>query len=43
MGEIEIGDLIVEWDDNKAEKFRLISARLANKREVNKYYGQFSS
>ena len=98
MGEIEVGDLIVEWDDNKAEinrkkhginfekaaeifldefliddldeehsdyedrikvigmvekvlvviytergeKYRLISARLANKREVKKYYGQFS-
>lgn len=98
MGEIEIGEYIVEWDDNKAEinrkkhgisfekaaeifldefliddfdeehsyyeerikvigmvdkvlvviytergeKYRLISARLANKREVKKYYGQFS-
>ncbi|MBQ4403776.1 MAG: BrnT family toxin [Selenomonadaceae bacterium] len=97
MGEIEIGEYIVEWDDNKAEinrkkhgisfekaaeifldefliddfdeehsyyeerikvigmvdkvlvviytergeKYRLISARLANKREVKKYYGQF--
>ena len=98
MGEIEVGDYIVEWDDNKAEinrkkhgvsfekaaeifldefliddydeehsddedrikvigmvdkvlvviytergeNYRLISARLANKREVQKYYGQFS-
>ena len=98
MGEIEVGDYIVEWDDNKAElnwkkhgisfekaaeifldeflidyydeghsydedrikaigmvekvlvviytergeKYRLISARLANKREVKTYYGQFS-
>ena len=99
MGEIEIGDFIVEWDDNKAainkkkhhvtfemaayvfldeflidcydenhsddedrikvvgkvakilvviytergEKYRLISARLANKREEDEYYGQFDS
>ena len=98
MGEIELEDLIIEWDDNKAainkrkhgisfekaaeifldefliddydeehsydedrikiigmvdkilvviytergERYRLISARLANKREVKKYYGQFS-
>ena len=98
MGEIEVGEYIVEWDDNKAElnwkkhgisfekaaeifldeflidyydeghsydedrikaigmvekvlvviytergeKYRLISARLANKREVKTYYGQFS-
>ena len=98
MGDIEVGDYIVEWDDNKAEinrkkhgvsfekaaeifldefliddydeehsddedrikvigmvdkvlvviytergeNYRLISARLANKREVQKYYGQFS-
>ena len=98
MGEIDIGGLIVEWDDNKAEinrkkhgisfekaaeifldefliddydeehsddeerikvigmvdrvlvviytergeKYRLISARLATKREVIKYYEQFS-
>ena len=98
MGEIEVGEFIVEWDDNKAEinrkkhgvsfekaaeifldefliddydeahsdeeerikiigmvdkvlvviytergeNYRLISARLANKREVQKYYGQFS-
>ena len=98
MGEIEVGGLIVEWDDNKAElnwkkhgisfekaaeifldeflidyydeghsdyedrikvigmvdkvsvviytergeKYRLISARLASKREVIKYYEQFS-
>ena len=97
-GEIEIGDLIVEWDDEKAEinykkhgirfekateifldefliddydeehsyyedrirvigmvdkvlvviytergeNYRLISARFATKREVKKYYGQFS-
>ncbi|MBR4383516.1 MAG: BrnT family toxin [Selenomonadaceae bacterium] len=99
MGEIEIGDFIVEWDDAKAainkkkhnvtfemaalvfldeflidcydenhsddedrikvigkvakilvviytergEKYRLISARLANKREEDEYYGQFDS
>ena len=98
MGEIDIGEYIVEWDDNKAEinrkkhgvsfekaaeifldefliddydeehsddeerikvigmvdkvlvviytergeNYRLISARLATKREVKKYYGQFS-
>ena len=98
MGEIEVGEYFVEWDDNKAEinrkkhgvsfekaaeifldefliddydeehsddedrikvigmvdkvlvviytergeNYRLISARLANKREVQKYYGQFS-
>ena len=98
MGEIEIGDCIVEWDDKKAEinikkhgiyfedaarifldenriedydelhsdyeerikvigkvdeilfviytergeKYRLISARYANKKEVNDYYGQYS-
>ena len=98
MGEIEIGDYIVEWDDNKAEinvkkhgvyfedaarifldeyriddydelhsndeeriqvigkvdeilfviytergeKYRLISARYANKKEVDDYYGQYS-
>lgn len=97
MGEIEIGEYIVEWDDNKAEinrkkhnvtfemaarvfldenliddydelhsddedrikvigmvakvlvviytergeKYRLISARYANKREEDKYYGQY--
>ena len=97
MGEIDIGGLIVEWDDNKAEanykkhgirfrvaariflddnrfedydklhsenedrwkvvgkvrdvlvviytergeKYRLISARLANKREEDEYYGQY--
>ena len=97
MGEIEIGDLIVEWDDNKAElnwkkhkiyfedaayiflddyriedydelhsenedrwkvvgkvrdvlvviytergeKYRLISARFANTREEEEYYGQY--
>ncbi|MBQ3442964.1 MAG: BrnT family toxin [Selenomonadaceae bacterium] len=97
MGEIEIGDLIVEWDDNKAElnwkkhkiyfedaayvfldekrfedydelhseyedrwkvvgkvrdvlvviytergeKYRLISARYANKKEEDEYYGQY--
>lgn len=97
MGEIEIGDLIVEWDDNKAElnwkkhkiyfedaayvfldekrfedydelhsdyedrwkvvgkvrdvlvviytergeKYRLISARYANKHEEDEYYGQY--
>ena len=99
MGEIEIGEYIVEWDDVKAEinrkkhdvtfemaarvfldeflidyydeehsddeerikvigkvakvlvviytergeKYRLISARLANKREEDIYYGQFSN
>ena len=98
MGEIEVGEYFVEWDDNKAEinrkkhgvsfekaaeifldefliddydeehsddedrikvigmvdkvlvviytergeNYRIISARLANKREVQKYYGQFS-
>ena len=97
MGEMEVGDYFVEWDDNKAainkkkhkvtfemaalvfldknliddydeehsddeerikvigkvakilvviytergEKYRLISARLANKREEDRYYGQF--
>lgn len=97
MGEIEVGDYVVEWDDNKAElnwkkhgirfrvaarifldenrfevydelhsenedrwkvigkvrdvlvviyterseKYRLISARLANKREEDEYYGQY--
>ena len=97
MGEIDIGNLIVEWDDNKAElnwkkhkiyfedasyvfldekrfedydelhseyedrwkvvgkvrdvlvviytergeKYRLISARLANKHEEDEYYGQY--
>ena len=97
MGEIDIGGLIVEWDDDKAElnwkkhgirfnvaarifldenkfedydelhsddedrwkvvgkvrdvlvviytergeKYRLISARLANKREEEEYYGQY--
>ena len=97
MGEIEVGEYIVEWDDNKAElnwkkhkiyfedaayifldenkfedydfehsdyedrwkvigkvrdvlvviytermeKYRLISARLANKREEEEYYGQY--
>ena len=97
MGEIDIGGLIVEWDDEKAEanykkhgirfrvaarifldenrmdiydeihsenedrwkvigkvrdilaviytergeKYRLISARLANKREEDEYYGQY--
>ena len=97
MGEIDIGGLIVEWDDNKAklnwkkhkiyfedaayifldenkfedydfehsdyedrwkvigkvrdvlvviytergEKYRLISARFANKREEEEYYGQY--
>ena len=97
IGEIEIGELIVEWDDNKAElnwkkhgihfedaaliflddkliddydelhsddedrikvigkvgkilvviytergeKYRIISARNANKRERSKYYGQY--
>ena len=99
MGEIELGELIIEWDDRKAainkkkhgvsfelaakvfldefliddydenhsddedrikvigmvakvlaviyterqDRYRLISARLANNREVKKYYGQFSS
>ena len=99
MGEIDIGEFIVEWDDVKAEinrkkhdvtfemaarvfldeflidyydeehsddeerikvigkvakvlvvictergeKYRLISARLANKREEDIYYGQFSN
>ncbi len=99
MGEIELGELLIEWDDRKAainkkkhgvsfelaakvfldefliddydedhsddedrikvigmvakvlvviyterkERYRLISARLANKKEVKKYYGQFSS
>ena len=98
MGEIEIGEYIVEWDDNKAEinykkhgihfedaaliflddkliddydelhsdeedrikvigkvgkilvviytergeKYRIISARNANKRERSKYYGQYN-
>ena len=97
MGEIEVGEYIVEWDDNKAElnwkkhgirfkvatrvfldndriedydelhsenedrwkvvgkvrdvlvviytergeKYRLISARFANKREEEEYYGQY--
>ena len=97
MGEIEVGDYIVEWDDNKAainkkkhgisfklaarvfldnnridtfdelhsdfedrwkvigrvrdilaviytergEKYRLISARLANNEEEDEYYGQY--
>ena len=97
MGEIELGELTVEWDDDKAElnfkkhgirfrvaarvfldekrfedydelhsddedrwkvvgkvrnilvviytergeKYRLISARLANKREEDEYYGQY--
>ncbi|MBR6712998.1 MAG: BrnT family toxin [Selenomonadaceae bacterium] len=97
MGEMEVGEYFVEWDDNKAainkkkhkvtfemaalvfldknliddydeehsddeerikvigkvakilvviytergEKYRLISARLANKREEDRYYGQF--
>jgi len=97
MGEIEVGEYIVEWDDNKAElnfkkhgirfkiaarvfldekrfedydelhsndedrwkvvgkvrnvlvviytergeKYRLISARLANKHEEDEYYGQY--
>ena len=99
MGEIELGELLIEWDDRKAAinkkkhgvsfelaakvfldefliddydedhsddedrikvigmvakvlvviyterkgRYRLISARLANKKEVKKYYGQFSS
>ena len=98
MGEMEIGDYIVEWDDKKAEinfkkhgirfkfaarvfldknriedydelhsddeerikvigkvdkvlfviyterqdKYRLISARYANKKEIDDYYGQYS-
>ena len=63
MGEIEVGDYIVEWDDRKAEinkkkhkvnfetavvyterqeKYRLISARLADRDEKEKYYGQYS-
>lgn len=99
MGEIEVGEYFIEWDDKKAEinkkkhhvsfemaakvflddfliddydfehsddedrikvigmvdkvlvviyterveRFRLISARFATKKEVQKYYGQFSS
>lgn len=98
MGEVEVGEYLVEWDDDKAEKnlkkhgiyfedaariflddnrieifdelhsdfedrykvigrvdeiffviytergekFRLISARYANTKEVNEYYGQYS-
>ena len=32
--------LVVIYTD-RCEKYRLISARLANKREVKKYYGQY--
>ena len=48
MGEIEIGDLIVEWDDSKDElnwkKYKIYfedAARKAEKEEQEEYYGQY--
>jgi len=29
-----------DWDSNKAERIRLISARKANRREQEQYYGR---
>lgn len=38
-----VAKVLVVIYTERGERYRLISARLANKREVKKYYGQFSS
>ena len=37
-----VAKVLVVIYTERGEKYRLISARLANKREVDKYYGQFN-
>ena len=37
-----VDKILVVIYTERGERYRLISARLANKREVKKYYGQFS-